>query len=81
MIETIATIDILDLAIDQIDDGKVDSAKDTLITYRDKLQKEVDEFDKWAETQSNIHTQLELEEVTPENPDLIEVEKNLSEGK
>jgi len=81
MIETIATIDILDLAIDQIDDGKVDSAKDTLITYRDKLQKEVDEFDKWAETQSNIHTQLELKEVTPENPDLIEVEKNLSEGK
>lgn len=81
MIETIATIDMLDLAIDQIDDGKVDSAKDTLITYRDKLQKEVDEFDKWAETQSNIHTQLELEEVTPENPDLIEVEKNLSEGK
>jgi len=61
MIETIATIDILDLALDQIDDGKTDSAKDTLITYRDKLQKEVDEFDKWAETQSNIHTQLELE--------------------
>jgi len=61
MIETIATIDILDLALDQIDEGKIDSAKDTLITYRDKLQKEVDEFDKWAETQSNIHTQLELE--------------------
>jgi hypothetical protein len=61
MIETIATIDILNLALDQIDDGKTDSAKDTLITYRDKLQKEVDEFDKWAETQSNIHTQLELE--------------------
>jgi len=61
MIETIATIDILDLALDQIDDGKVDSAKDTLITYRDKLQKEVDEFDKWAQTQSEIHTSLELE--------------------
>jgi hypothetical protein len=61
MINEIATIDILDLALDQIDDGKTDSAKDTLITYRDKLQKEVDEFDKWAETQSNIHTQLELE--------------------
>ena len=61
MIETLATIDILNLALDQIDDGKTDSAKDTLITYRDKLQKEVDEFDKWAETQSNIHTQLELE--------------------
>ena len=61
MINEIATIDILDLALDQIDNGKTDSAKDTLITYRDKLQKEVDEFDKWAETQSNIHTQLELE--------------------
>jgi len=61
MIETIATIDILNLVLDQIDEGKTDSAKDTLIAYRDKLQKEVDEFDKWAETQSNIHTQLELE--------------------
>jgi hypothetical protein len=61
MINEIATIDILNLALDQIDEGKTDSAKDTLITYRDKLQKEVDEFDKWAETQSNIHTQLELE--------------------
>jgi len=61
MIETIATIDILNLAIDQIDDKKIDSAKDTLITYRDKLQNEVDQFDEWAKTQSDIHTQLELD--------------------
>jgi N12 class adenine-specific DNA methylase len=32
-----------------------------LVTYRDKLQNEIDEFDKWAKTQSDIHTQLELE--------------------
>ena len=61
MIETIATIDILNLALDQIDEGKTDSAKDTLITYRDKLQKEVDEFDKWAKEQSDIDTALQLE--------------------
>ena len=61
MINEIATIDILDLAIDQLDEGRTIDCKDTLVTYRDKLQKEVDEFDKWAETQSNIHTQLELE--------------------
>ena len=61
MINEIATIDILDLALDQIDEGKTDSAKDTLITYRDKLQKEVNEFDKWAKTQSDIHGMLELE--------------------
>ena len=61
MIETIATIDILNLAVDQLDEGRTLDCKDTLITYRDKLQKEVDEFDEWAKTQSNIHTQLELE--------------------
>ena len=61
MIETIATVDILNLAIDQIDDGKTDSAKDTLITFRDKLQKEIDAFDKWAQAQSDIHTHLKLE--------------------
>ena len=61
MINEIATIDILDLAIDQLDEGRTIDCKDTLVTYRDKLQKEVDEFDKWAETQSNIHTQLEFE--------------------
>ena len=61
MIETIATVDILNLAIDQLDEGRTIDCKDTLVTYRDKLQKEVDEFDKWAKTQSDIHTQLELE--------------------
>jgi len=61
MIETIATIDILNLAIDKIDDGKVADAKDDLITFRDKLQNEVDEFDKWAKVQSDIDTQLQLE--------------------
>jgi len=60
MINEIATIDIIDLALDQIDEGKTDSAKDTLITYRDKLQSEVDQFDKWAKEQSDIRTQLEL---------------------
>ena len=44
MIETIATIDILNLAIDQLDEGRTMDCKDTLITYRDKLQKEVDEL-------------------------------------
>ena len=61
MIDSIATIDILNLAIDQIDEGKTDSAKDTLISYRDKLQKEVDAFDEWAKAQSDIHSMLELE--------------------
>ena len=61
MIDNIATIDILNLALDKINDGKTDSAKDTLIKYRDKLQKEVDAFDEWAKTQSDIHTSLELE--------------------
>ena len=61
MIETIATIDILNLAIDKIDDGKIADAKDDLITFRDKLQKEIDEFDKWAQTQSDIDTAIQLE--------------------
>ena len=61
MIEAIATIDILNLAIDKIDDGKVADAKDDLITFRDKLQKEVDEFDKWAKVQSDIDIALQME--------------------
>ena len=61
MIATIATVDILNLAIDQIDDKRVGDAKDTLISYRDKLQNEIDEFDKWAKEQSDIDTQLQLE--------------------
>ena len=72
MIETLATIDILNSTLDKLDEinyrdidsieSKVVDAKDTLITYRDKLQKEVDEFDEWAKTQSDIHTSLELEQ-------------------
>ena len=61
MIATIATVDILNLAIDQLDEGRTIDCKDTLVTYRDKLQNEIDEFDKWAKVQSDIHTQLELE--------------------
>ena len=61
MIEVIATIDILNLAIDKIDDGKVEDAKDDLITFRDKLQNEIDEFDKWAKVQSDIDTSIQLE--------------------
>ena len=61
MIETIATIDILNLAVDQLDEGRTLDCKDTLITYRDKLQKEVDEFDKWAKVQSDIDIALQME--------------------
>jgi len=61
MIHTIATVDILNLAIDKIDEGKIKDAKDDLITYRDKLQNEIDESDKWAKEQSEIHDMLELE--------------------
>ena len=61
MIETLATIDILETAIDKIDDGKIEDAKDDLVTYKDKLQNEVDEFDKWAKTQSDIDTSIQLE--------------------
>ena len=61
MIETIATIDILTTAIDKIDDGKIEDAKDDLMTYKDKLQNEVDEFEKWAKVQSDIDTSIQLE--------------------
>ena len=61
MINEIATVDTLNLALDQIHEGNIESAKDTLISYRDIIQKEIDEFDKWAKVQSDIHTQLELE--------------------
>ena len=74
MIDNLATIDILNLALDKLSDinyrdmdsieSKVVDAKDTLISYRDKLQKEVDAFDEWAKTQSDIHTSLELEQRT-----------------
>jgi hypothetical protein len=62
MIDSIATIDIIDLALNQIEDGRVNDAKQVLTTYRNKLQKEVDAFDEWAKTQSDIHTSLELEQ-------------------
>ena len=71
MIETIATIDIIESALADLNklnynnkeetEKKVVNAKITLQTYRDKLQNEVNEFDKWAEAQSDIHTSLELE--------------------
>ena len=61
MIETLATIDILETAIDKIDDGKIEAAKDDLLTYKDKLQNEVDEFEKWAKVQSDIDTAIQLE--------------------
>jgi len=71
MIETIATIDILNSALDKLNEinhrdlnsieTKVVDDKDTLITYRDKQQKEVDEFDEWEKVQSNIDTALQLE--------------------
>ena len=61
MIATIATIDILNLAVDQLDEGRTIDCKDTLITYRDKLQNEVDQFDKWAKVQSDIDTSIQLE--------------------
>ena len=62
MIDTIATISVLDKAITSLDDGRPSyEIKDSLKSYRDKLQSEVDEFDKWAEVQSNIDTGIQLE--------------------
>lgn len=61
MITTIATIDIIELALGQIEDGRVNDAKQVLNTYKDKLQKEVNEFDKWATNQSNIDNSIQLE--------------------
>ena len=61
MIQEIATVDLLNTVIDKIDDGKVADAKDDLITFRDKIQSEIDQFDKWAEAQSDIDTSIQLE--------------------
>jgi predicted site-specific integrase-resolvase len=71
MIETISTIDIIESALNDLNkinynnkeetEKKVVNAKITLQTYRDKLQNEVNAFDEWAKTQSDIHTSLELE--------------------
>tara|TARA_B100000073_G_C23666419_1_gene546756 strand:- start:332 stop:601 length:270 start_codon:yes stop_codon:yes gene_type:complete len=71
MINTIATVDVINLALDKLGEikyndmnsieSKVVEAKNTLISYRDKLQKEIDEFEDWAKTQSEIYDMLELE--------------------
>jgi len=61
MIQEIATIDVINLALKDLNEGKVDVAKETLTKYRDKIQHQVDEFDKWAETQSDIDTQISLD--------------------
>ncbi len=61
MIQEIATVDLLKTVIDKIDDGKIADAKDDLITFRDKIQNEIDQFDKWAEAQSDIDTSIQLE--------------------
>ena len=61
MIQEIATVDLLNTVIDKIDDGKIADAKDDLITFRDKIQKDIDQFDKWAEAQSDIDTSIQLE--------------------
>ena len=45
MITEIATVDLLNTAIDKIDDGKIADAKDDLITFRDKIQNEIDQFE------------------------------------
>jgi len=71
MIETIATIDVIESTLADLNkinynnkeetEKKVVNAKITLQTYRDKLQKEINEFEKWAEIQSNIDTSIQLE--------------------
>ena len=61
MIQEIATVDLLNMVIDKIDDGKIADAKDDSVTFRDKVQNEIDEFDKWAKVQSDIDTSIQLE--------------------
>ena len=61
MIQEIATVDLLNTVIDKLDDGKIDDAVDDLRTFRDKIQNEIDQFDKWAEAQSDIDTSIQLE--------------------
>ena len=61
MIQEIATVDLLNTVIDKIDDGKIADAVDDLRTFRDKIQNEIDQFDKWAEVQSDIDTSIQLE--------------------
>ena len=54
-------VDTLNTAIDQLDKGLTTDCKKTLVDQRDKLQKEIDEFDKWAQVQSDIDTSIQLE--------------------
>ena len=62
MMNEIVTIEILDEAIKKVDEGRPRyEIKDLLVSHRDKLQKEVNEFDKWAEVQSDIDTSIQLE--------------------
>lgn len=75
MINEIATVDLLDTVIDKIDDGKIADAKDDLITFKDKIQAEIDEFDKWAKVQSEIHDMLELENEMSHNQTVNNNEK------
>jgi hypothetical protein len=44
--EELILIDKLNMVIDKIDDGKIEYAKDDLITLRDEKQEKVDEFEK-----------------------------------
>ena len=63
MISEIATISVLDNAITALDEGRPRyKIKDSLVSYRDKLQSEVDSFDKWAKVQSDIDVALQLEQ-------------------
>ena len=41
MIETIATIDIINHALYKIEENKVEKAKEILVNYKNKLQSEV----------------------------------------
>ena len=72
MITEIVMVDTLNTAIDKLDEAKsssdievikskIDDAKDDLVTQRDKIQNEIDSFDKWAEVQSDIDTSIQLE--------------------
>ena len=61
MINEIATVDVLNLAIQKLNENDIEGAKVSLTSYKDKLRKEIDEFDKWAETQSDIDTQISLD--------------------
>ena len=60
-IHTAVFVDTLNTAIDQLDKGLTIDCKKTLVDQRDKLQNEIDSFDKWAETQSDIDTSIQLE--------------------